>query len=761
VHRISSLEEFTSSVVIVELCEKILGQTLQGIIWNASGGSDEAWNIQVVIDTLATDILHTDLSHITGENIVAKDRASLKNLIEILSGLMEIVLEATAAGSGDSSLDDSNILSSGAMSVVSSVLQQELGHSYKPEMMRSLKCTRKGRTFSIDSSGTASSSSITEVPRAGNVQVSHEVVATEKFTGSTSSLSSSEQMAPQAILKMPSVSSITSDASENQTPLIKRTSLGARPVSSTPRKVTQRSVIQDERFPRAREELSNKSSGKSRDEEDTAQLVNEALEALSQHTISSSDESTASLIQLRPQQHEIKMPTIDIKIAQPVCIPAAQKDVIIQSKQLNSFESQSVVDQPVATSSQQQERKTQTIAIQTDDVDPVHGQLTKRDVGTQEPMTCTDGTPLQPVVRKSSRSSTGSQPSSVNESCDESEHERFISLPHDTSMLTRDVATASNNSKHEHQEELCQPDVQVVGPESYRNSQSDFPAIQTDDVPVDLSEQSQVNIEPSVSQNAAQPQPHITTHSPVRLRHLEVAAESSEAARQVGDVSEARRQIFLEDALQKDRAAVLKAVYERLLADGEQRQPKIDTPRPRAKGQGKRKQVVFRTLATTIKPTKPSPTASQRKSVHVTSGVRLSGSPYAQPVVGRKIKQPIYRGHSKSKPSYRPLSDQCKVHVKDNELLPLLVDEFPFLHVSAATVQQMWQKQMNQIRGITRSELNRQRHPKAAVHLEEAEHRQQALLELMKKDMQHSQRMVSDTVLLCRGLIFLVASQAK
>jgi hypothetical protein len=259
--------------------------TCLGIIWNASGGSDEAWNIQVVIDTLATDILHTDLSHITGENIVAKDRASLKNLIEILSGLMEIVLEATAAGSGDSSLDDSNILSSGAMSVVSSVLQQELGHSYKPEMMRSLKCTRKGRTFSIDSSGTASSSSITEVPRAGNVQVSHEVVATEKFTGSTSSLSSSEQMAPQAILKMPSVSSITSDASENQTPLIKRTSLGARPVSSTPRKVTQRSVIQDERFPRAREELSNKSSGKSRDEEDTAQLVNEALEVYDSHCI--------------------------------------------------------------------------------------------------------------------------------------------------------------------------------------------------------------------------------------------------------------------------------------------------------------------------------------------------------------------------------------------------------------------------------------------------------------------------------------------
>ena len=30
VHRIDSLEEFSSAAVIVELCEKILGQTLQG-----------------------------------------------------------------------------------------------------------------------------------------------------------------------------------------------------------------------------------------------------------------------------------------------------------------------------------------------------------------------------------------------------------------------------------------------------------------------------------------------------------------------------------------------------------------------------------------------------------------------------------------------------------------------------------------------------------------------------------------------------------
>ena len=47
------------------------------------------------MDTLATDVLQTDLSHITGENVVAKDKTSLRNLIEIFSVLMEVLLEAT------------------------------------------------------------------------------------------------------------------------------------------------------------------------------------------------------------------------------------------------------------------------------------------------------------------------------------------------------------------------------------------------------------------------------------------------------------------------------------------------------------------------------------------------------------------------------------------------------------------------------------------------------------------------------------------
>lgn len=83
------------------------------------------------------------------------------------------------------------------------------------------------------------------------------------------------------------------------------------------------------------------------------------------------------------------------------------------------------------------------------------------------------------------------------------------------------------------------------------------------------------------------------------------------------------------------------------------------------------------------------------------------------------------------------------VRVRDSELLPLLVDEFPFLHVSPATVQQMWRKQMNQIRSITRAELDRHHRPKAAVQLEEAEHKQRALLKVMKKDVEHTRRMVS------------------
>jgi len=55
--------------------------------------ADEIHNCQAVIDSLATDILNTSLSHITGHDIISGDLTAIGNLLELFSGLMEYMLE--------------------------------------------------------------------------------------------------------------------------------------------------------------------------------------------------------------------------------------------------------------------------------------------------------------------------------------------------------------------------------------------------------------------------------------------------------------------------------------------------------------------------------------------------------------------------------------------------------------------------------------------------------------------------------------------
>lgn len=54
---------------------------------------DEVHNAQAVIDTLSMDVLNTSLAHISGQDIVSGDRTAVANLLEVLFGLMEFILE--------------------------------------------------------------------------------------------------------------------------------------------------------------------------------------------------------------------------------------------------------------------------------------------------------------------------------------------------------------------------------------------------------------------------------------------------------------------------------------------------------------------------------------------------------------------------------------------------------------------------------------------------------------------------------------------
>ncbi|KAL2087228.1 hypothetical protein ACEWY4_018287 [Coilia grayii] len=79
--------------VFVALYEVILSDKVPDFIAVPGSQEDDIHNVQSVIDSLALDYLHISLSHITGENIVRGDHESIRNLLEIFDGLLEYLTE--------------------------------------------------------------------------------------------------------------------------------------------------------------------------------------------------------------------------------------------------------------------------------------------------------------------------------------------------------------------------------------------------------------------------------------------------------------------------------------------------------------------------------------------------------------------------------------------------------------------------------------------------------------------------------------------
>ncbi|XP_029456617.1 centrosomal protein of 95 kDa isoform X2 [Rhinatrema bivittatum] len=86
-------------LMFVALYEAILGERVPDFIPVSRNQEDDAHNIQAVIDSLALDYLQVSLSHITGENIVKGDKESIKNLLEIFDGLLEYLTEQISEAS--------------------------------------------------------------------------------------------------------------------------------------------------------------------------------------------------------------------------------------------------------------------------------------------------------------------------------------------------------------------------------------------------------------------------------------------------------------------------------------------------------------------------------------------------------------------------------------------------------------------------------------------------------------------------------------
>uniref|UniRef100_A0A672L443 DUF5745 domain-containing protein n=1 Tax=Sinocyclocheilus grahami TaxID=75366 RepID=A0A672L443_SINGR len=84
----------------------------------------------------------------------------------------------------------------------------------------------------------------------------------------------------------------------------------------------------------------------------------------------------------------------------------------------------------------------------------------------------------------------------------------------------------------------------------------------------------------------------------------------------------------------------------------------------------------------------------------------------------------------------------AKQEVKDNNLLPILLEEFPRVQLSPHTLSRMWKQQLRQIDQLSSSQnQNRQTQSKLLKQLEEAQKRHDMLVQIIHKEKEHNRRL--------------------
>uniref|UniRef100_A0A3P8XPY7 DUF5745 domain-containing protein n=1 Tax=Esox lucius TaxID=8010 RepID=A0A3P8XPY7_ESOLU len=85
------------------------------------------------------------------------------------------------------------------------------------------------------------------------------------------------------------------------------------------------------------------------------------------------------------------------------------------------------------------------------------------------------------------------------------------------------------------------------------------------------------------------------------------------------------------------------------------------------------------------------------------------------------------------------------VKVKENDLLPLLLEELPHLHISPHALGRMWHQQLGQVDRLNASlSLENRRagqRPKLSSQVEEAQRRHDLLVEIIRKEQEHNRRL--------------------
>ncbi|KAM9363657.1 centrosomal protein of 95 kDa-like [Symphorus nematophorus] len=117
----------------------------------------------------------------------------------------------------------------------------------------------------------------------------------------------------------------------------------------------------------------------------------------------------------------------------------------------------------------------------------------------------------------------------------------------------------------------------------------------------------------------------------------------------------------------------------------------------------------------------------------------------SRPSPARTKSQQSSQRNTQTTPGRRRQESQRKppsMKVKENDLLPVLLEELPHLHISPHALGQMWEQQMQQVDRLhAMSSSHGQRRSKLHRQVEEAQRKHDLLVEIIRKEQDHNKRL--------------------
>ncbi|KAJ8302079.1 hypothetical protein KUTeg_021066 [Tegillarca granosa] len=796
---ISSVEDL-SAATYVSLFEGLCGERLEGIIRNPVSKEDEIHNCQCVINVLASDVLHTSLSHISGADVIKGDREAVLNLLEIFSGLLEYILnkidtDVSTDGEGDHHKHIDDDPDRVKPEVIDRILEREL-HRSKTESSPTAKISKPVSSVYWEEEDESPKKS------AGNLSDTAALIALgqESSTGlrettlsspsksratadSTNDIMKEVEDIEKRLEKVPLVQGRLFNDVPVTTSLPSRTEMismpASKPTDSVPYSLStgyeipvtkpssklanqgeSLSSILDKDYPY----LKAKAEGKLYSMESQAKTTPD-----SQPTFSASSRYYPSTVppSMTALHRDLYVPSTTIGIGER---PTARSRIPHQRS--GSFENlESMVEETVA------------MARAAVDASPTRAKTMLQTLETK----------YQPGTRPSQTNSRLYDNNILKETRDPIVTSQFTSnlprrttspvrKPEDDRLSDSELTPSKGRRKVSFMDErsLTEEDSSL----SYQRtspSPRDCPTVKNawvdDQPPISVHIQS-----PKRKVEAVKTKPYIYTSkpSPVSKRRSDKGSSyldmDSTSDRENSEYDERLRRKFheiIDDVLSEDElmparfksrsdprrvkfenitnkerpAYTIRDTQKLLNKERDYGKKKIDFLQKiyqedldelvsEAKHElGKEKKATKQTetdfkkkVLTALKkktPAKTKDAASSRK-LHISK----------QHVVSSKAKKHTASG-------LIPAAKGNKLTIKDDDdILPLLLKEFPHLHLSLHTWHELWRKGINQIEQVTRAHQEvRRKKSRAKSELEQAERRQEILVNIMKKELEHGQRM--------------------